>query len=88
MADVGRRQIRGDKPLHSLPLHATMLASPAQSAMPEVAHGEAKVGGWRTLDPLIWVAHPSLFSSEGWVPQSSAVSFPPPVHRRKARAAP
>jgi hypothetical protein len=44
MADAGRRQIRGDEPLHSLPLDATMLASPAQSAMPEVAHGEAKVG--------------------------------------------
>ena len=44
IADAGRRQIRGDEPLHSLPLHATMLASPAQCAMPEVAHGEAKVG--------------------------------------------
>ena len=44
MADAGRRQIRGDEPLHSLPRDATMLTSPAQSAMPEVAHGEAKVG--------------------------------------------
>jgi hypothetical protein len=44
MADAGRRKIRGDEPLHSLPLDATMLASPAQSTMPEVAHGEAKVG--------------------------------------------
>jgi YD repeat-containing protein len=29
------------------------------------------------------VAHPSLFFSEGWVPQSSAVCFPFPVQRRE-----
>jgi hypothetical protein len=44
MADTGRRKPTTDEPFHSLPLDATMLASPAQSAMPEVAHGETKVG--------------------------------------------
>jgi len=44
MADAGRGQIRGDEPLHSLPRDAALLASASEDAMPEVAHGEAKVG--------------------------------------------
>ncbi len=44
MADMGRRQPAVDEPLHSLPLDATMLASSAQRSMPQVAHGETKVG--------------------------------------------
>jgi hypothetical protein len=43
MADVGRRKPIADESLHSFPQNATMLASPTQSAMPEVAHGETKV---------------------------------------------
>jgi len=34
--------------------------------------------------PHRWVAHPSLFCSEGWVPQHPS-SRPFPVHHRKAR---
>jgi hypothetical protein len=41
---MGRRQPAADEPFHSFPLDATMLASSAQRSMPEVAHGEAKVG--------------------------------------------
>src|SRR5208282_2462281 len=44
MADMRRRQPAADEPVHSLPQNATMLASSAQRSMPEVAHGEAKVG--------------------------------------------
>jgi len=44
MADTGRRQPAADEPVHSFPQNATMLASSAQRSMPEVAHGEAKVG--------------------------------------------
>jgi len=43
-ADMGRRKPFADEPFHSFPLDATMLASPAQSAMPEVAHGVTKMG--------------------------------------------
>ncbi len=43
-ADMGRRQPAADEPFHSFPLEATMPASPAQSAMPEVRHGETKMG--------------------------------------------
>ncbi len=39
-----RRQPAADEPVHSLPQNATMLASSAQRSMPEVAHGETKVG--------------------------------------------
>ena len=38
-----------DEPLHSLPLDATMLASPAQGMVPEVAHGETKVSHGMTV---------------------------------------
>jgi len=41
---MGRRKPFADEPFHSFPLDATMLASPAQSAMPEVAHGVTKMG--------------------------------------------
>ncbi len=40
---MGRRQPAAE-PVHSLPQNATMLASSAQRSMPEVAHGETKVG--------------------------------------------
>ncbi len=43
MADVGRRQPFADESLHSSPQNTTMLAAPAKSPMPEVAHGETKV---------------------------------------------
>jgi hypothetical protein len=43
MADAGRRQPAADEPLHSLPRDAALLASASEDAMPEVAHGEAKV---------------------------------------------
>ena len=49
MADTGRRKPTTDEPFHSLPLDATMLASPAQSAMPEVAHGETKMSHGMTV---------------------------------------
>lgn len=41
---MGRRKPAAAEPFHSLPLDATMLASPAQSAMPEVGHRVTKVG--------------------------------------------
>jgi hypothetical protein len=44
MADAGRRQPAADEPLHSLPRDAALLASSSEDVMPEVAHGEAKVG--------------------------------------------
>ncbi len=49
MADMGRWQPAADEPVHSLPQNATMLASSAQRAMPEVAHGETKVGHGMTV---------------------------------------
>ena len=52
MADAGRRQIRGDEPLHSLPRDATMLTSPAQS------------GGWpRSLTTAEGAPGPSLLGT-------------------------
>src|SRR5579875_3721510 len=42
--DANRRKPAADESFHSLPLDATMLASPAQSAMPEVRHRVTKVG--------------------------------------------
>jgi len=54
MADAGRRQIRGDEPLHSLPRDATMLTSPAQS------------GGWpRSLTTAEGAPGPSLLGTGG-----------------------
>ncbi len=44
MADMGRWQPAADEPVHSRPQNATMLASSAQRSMPEVAHGETKMG--------------------------------------------
>ena len=44
MADMGRRKPAADEPLHTLPLHAPLLASPFENAMPEVTDREAEVG--------------------------------------------
>ena len=44
VADMGRRKPATDEPLHSLPLHAPFLASPFESAVPEVTDREAEVG--------------------------------------------
>jgi hypothetical protein len=41
---MSRRKPATDEPFHSLPLDATVLASPAQSAMPEVRDRVTKVG--------------------------------------------
>jgi hypothetical protein len=49
MADTGRRQPAADEPVHSFPQNATMLASSAQRSMPEVAHGETKMGHGMTV---------------------------------------
>jgi hypothetical protein len=46
---MGWRQPAADEPCHSVPLDATMLASSAQGMMPEVAHGETKVGHGMTV---------------------------------------
>jgi hypothetical protein len=44
MADTGRRQPTVDEPFPALPLDASLLAPPSKDVVPEVAHGEAKVG--------------------------------------------
>ena len=44
MADAGRRQPALDEPFHSLPRDASLLAPSSEDVVPEVAHGEAKVG--------------------------------------------
>ena len=44
MADVGRRKPAVDEPSHPLPLHAPLLASPFESAMPEATYRESEVG--------------------------------------------
>ncbi len=49
MADTDRRQPAADEPVHSFPQNATMLASSAQRSMPEVAHGETKMGHGMTV---------------------------------------
>jgi hypothetical protein len=41
---MGRRKPPTDEPFHSFPLNAIVLASPAQSAMPEVGHRVTKMG--------------------------------------------
>ncbi len=44
MVDMGRRKPAADEPLHPLPRHVPLLTSPRESAMPEIAHGETKMG--------------------------------------------
>src|SRR6266581_4968795 len=43
MADMGRRQPSADESLHTLPLDASLLASPFERVMPEVTDREAEV---------------------------------------------
>jgi|HubBroStandDraft_4_1064222.scaffolds.fasta_scaffold346393_1 hypothetical protein len=65
MADVGRRQPFADESLHSSPQNATMLASPAKSAMP----GSITVGfnDYKTADvpQVIQNAITSIYSAAG-----------------------
>ena len=44
MADMGRRKPALDEPFHPFPWDASLLASPSQDVMPEVAHLETEVG--------------------------------------------
>ena len=43
MADMGRRKPSADESLHTLPLDASLLASPFERVMPEVTDREAEV---------------------------------------------
>jgi hypothetical protein len=71
MADMGRRKPAPDEPLHSLPLDASFLTSPFESAMPEVTDREAEVGQGipipRNSEVSKMPAHNGLQPLGGWL---------------------